>query len=270
MLAERILAAFLLAALGAPAVWLGGYVYFFVIAVCVSLAAWEYSGMFRGMAFRPAMPLIVGGTWLLLGTRVYFPSYAAPALTALALVAMTWHLCTYERGYPSAATDFALTLGGIVYFGWIGAYLIELRFLPDGLWWFLLILPSVWISDSVAYFVGRRWGKTPLAPRLSPRKTWEGYWAGVLAGTLAGAGLAWFMRHFALLNVAWWQGGAIGLILSILVTLGDLGESMFKRQAGLKDSSNLIPGHGGFFDRIDGWLWAAAIGYYLVFWFFLR
>lgn len=269
MLAERVLAAFLLAAIGAPAVWLGGYYYFFVIAVFVSLAAWEYSRMFQSMALRPAMLLIVGGVWILLGVRAYFPYYAVPALTALVLLAMTWHLYAYERGCPSAATDFAITVGGIVYFGWIGAYLIELRFLPQGLWWFLLILPSVWISDSAAYFVGRRWGKTPLAPRLSPRKTWEGYWAGVLAGTLTGAGLAGLMGHFAFLNVVWWQGGAIGLILSILVTLGDLGESMFKRQAGLKDSSNLIPGHGGFFDRIDGWLWAATIGYYLVVCFLL-
>lgn len=270
MLAERILAAFLLAAIGAPAVWLGGYVYFAVIAAFVGLAAWEYSRMFQGMAFRPAMPLIVGGTWLLLGVRAYFPAYAIPALTALVLMAMTWHLCAYERGCPSAGTDFAITLGGFVYFGWIGAYLIELRFLPDGLWWFLLILPTVWISDSAAYFVGRAWGKQPLAPRLSPRKTWEGYWAGVLAGTLSGAGLAWLLGYIASLSISWWQGGATGLMLSILVTLGDLGESMFKRQAGLKDSSNLIPGHGGFFDRIDGWLWAAAIGYYLVVCFLLR
>lgn len=269
MLVERVLAALIMVAVGAPAVWLGGYYYFLVITVFVGLAAWEYAGIFRGMNFCPATWLIVMGTVTLLGVRTYFPAWAIPSLTALILVAMLWHLLAYERGCSSAATDFAITLGGFVYFGWVGAYLIALRFLPNGLGWFLLILPSVWISDTAAYFIGKSWGKTPLAPRLSPRKTWEGYWAGVLGGTLAGAGLAWLMEHLLSLPVVWWQGGAIGLLLSILVTLGDLGESMFKRQAGLKDSSNLIPGHGGFFDRIDGWLWAAAIGYYLVLYVFL-
>ncbi len=264
MLTERVLAALIMVAVGAPAIWLGGIYYFLVIAVFVCLAAWEYARMFRGMDYRPAAWLVVGGTLVLLATRAFFPSWAVPALSALVLLAMTWHLLAYERGRPLAATDFAITVGGMVYFGWIGAYLIELRFLSNGLWWFLLILPPVWISDSAAYFVGRTWGKTPLAPRLSPKKTWEGYWAGVLAGMLAGAGLAWLMEHCAVLPVTWWQGGAVGLLLSLLVTLGDLGESMFKRQAGLKDSSNFIPGHGGFFDRIDGWLWAAVIGYTLI------
>lgn len=270
MLAERVLAALIMVVIGAPAVLLGGPYYFLVIAAFVGLAAWEYARMFRGMGYCPATWLVVAGTLLLLGVRTYFPNQVILLVTGLVLSTMLWHLLDYERGCPSAATDFAVTLGGLMYFGWIGAYLIELRFLQDGLGWFLLILPSIWIADSAAYFVGRKWGRTPLAPRLSPRKTWEGYWAGLLGGTLAGVGLAWFVQHCLGLGVAWWQGGAIGLILSALVPFGDLGESMFKRQAGLKDSSNLIPGHGGFFDRIDGWLWAAAIGYYLVLYIFLR
>ncbi len=269
MLTERVLAAVIMVVIGAPAVWLGGAYYFLVITAFVGLAAWEYACMFRGMNFSPATWLVIAGTLVLLAVRTYFPAGAVLALTALVLIAMLWHLLAYERGCPTAATDFAITLGGFVYFGWIGAYLVALRFLPNGLGWFLLVLPSVWISDTAAYFIGRQWGKTPLSPRLSPRKTWEGYWAGILAGTLAGAGLAWLVEQLFSLHVTWWQGGAIGLILSILVTFGDLGESMFKRQAGLKDSSNLIPGHGGFFDRIDGWLWAAAIGYYLALFLFL-
>lgn len=269
MLAKRVLAAGFMAAIGAPAILLGGIPYFAVIGIFVSLAAWEYAQMFRSIGHRPATALVVGGTWLLLGSRMFSPASASLILTISILLAMTWHLISYERGRASAATDFTVTVGGLVYFGWIGAYLMDLRSLSDGLWWFLLVMPSIWIADSAAYFIGKGFGKTPLAPRLSPRKTWEGYGAGMLAGALAGAGLGLLYQQVAGLAVTWWQGGMLGLILSLLTTLGDLGESMIKRQAGLKDSSNLIPGHGGFFDRIDGWLWGAVIGYYFIHWFLL-
>jgi phosphatidate cytidylyltransferase len=269
MLRTRFIASLVLAAVGFPLVILGGIPYFALIALLLCLAAWEYARLFRAAGSQPAEILTIAGTAVLVVTRVYLPEYAAAALALLILGTMCWHLVAYEEGRDGAATDFAITLGGIVYLGWIGAYLIELRNLPDGMWWFWLILPSVWIADTAAYFIGKAWGKTPLSPRLSPKKTWEGYWGGVIFGTLGGAGLALLWSHFAGLDVAWWQGGAAGLILSILTTLGDLGESMIKRQAGVKDSSNIIPGHGGIFDRIDSWLWGAVLGYYLITWFFL-
>ena len=155
---------------------------------------------------------------------------------------MTWHLFDYEKGRDRAATDFAVTTTGIVYLGWIGAYLINLRNLQDGLWWLLIVLPTIWLADMAAYFVGIRFGKHPLSPRLSPKKTWEGYWAGVVFGTLSSVGLVLLWHSLGGPAVAWWQGAVLGLALSILTTLGDLGESMFKRQAGVKDSSNIFPG----------------------------
>jgi phosphatidate cytidylyltransferase len=138
-----------------------------------------------------------------------------------------------------------------------------LRYLPDGKWWFLLVLPAVWIADSGAYWIGSRWGRRKLSPRLSPGKTWEGYAGGVVAGALGGAGLAAVWGMVAP-SITLWAGAGIGFILAVLTPLGDLGESMIKRQAGAKDSSNIIPGHGGVMDRIDSWIWAGVIGYYLV------
>jgi phosphatidate cytidylyltransferase len=196
-------------------------------------------------------------------TRAIFQFQGSAALVSLLLLAaMAVHLVEYERGRDRAATDFAVTLAGMLYLGWLGAYLVSLRALPDGEWWVLTVLPVVWIADAGAMFIGMRWGRHPLTPRLSPHKTWEGYFGGVASGALGGA----------LLGVLWGQvtpaitpliGAVVGLTLGAVTPLGDLGESMIKRQVGAKDSSQLIPGHGGILDRIDSWLWAGVIGYYL-------
>jgi phosphatidate cytidylyltransferase len=93
---------------------------------------------------------------------------------------MAYHLFQYERGSQRAGTDFAVTLSGILYIGWLGAYLISLRRLPDGLWWLLTVLPAVWLADTGAYLVGSRFGRHKMTPRLSPKKSWEGYLGGIL------------------------------------------------------------------------------------------
>ena len=145
----------------------------------------------------------------------------------------------------------------------------DLRSLPQGGWWLMFILPTVWMADSSAYLIGAKYGKHKLAPRLSPKKSWEGYWAGVFTGTLYGGFFAYVYSWLGPLHVTIVQGMLLGLVLSIITTLGDLGESLFKRQGGIKDSGTLFPGHGGAFDRIDSWLWAAVIGVFWIQWFFL-
>jgi phosphatidate cytidylyltransferase len=209
---------------------------------------------------------------LLVAGRAFNSFESGPwMISLLILAAMTYHLVAYERGQDQPGTNFAVTLSGIFYLGWIGAYLISLRDLPDGFWWELLVLPVVWIADSGAYFIGRSLGKHKLSPRLSPKKTWEGYIGGVVTGTL-GAGLLaylWGLLGAPASTITVSNGLLLGLIISLTTTLGDLGESMIKRQVGIKDSSNLIPGHGGVFDRIDSWLWAGVIGYYVIIWLFI-
>jgi phosphatidate cytidylyltransferase len=209
------------------------------------------------------------GVLLVVTTRVYLQNYATPALTLVVLVAITWHLVQYEKGRREAGLEFTITVAGVLYLGWIGAYLVELRHLPDGLWWFFLVLPSVWLADSFAYFVGVRFGKHLLSPRLSPKKTWEGYWGGVFFGTLGTMGIGLLMTSLGGPIIPWWKGLILGAVLSSLTTLGDLGESMLKRYAGVKDSGTILPGHGGALDRIDSWLWGGALGYQLILWFFI-
>jgi phosphatidate cytidylyltransferase len=249
MLAKRVLVAVVLLPIGIFAIVYGGAVFASLVVLILGLAAWEYVNLFRAGGLQPAGVILILGTIAFAIGRTLDGFESAPWLVSLTiLVCMAYHLIAFERGSEQSGTDFGITLGGIFYLGWIGAYLISLRDLPDGMWWVLLVLPAVWLADSGAYFIGKGIGRHHITPRLSPKKTWEGYLGGILIGTLGTALLAF--------------------ILSALTILGDLGESMFKRQVGIKDSSNLIPGHGGVFDRIDSWLWAGVIGYYVILWGF--
>lgn len=272
MLAQRLLVISILLPVGLGAIVLGGWAYTFVIAAMLCLAAWEYSRLFRMGGYQPATVLVVAGTLLLILGRYLDGFNSAPwMLSALILVAMMYHLVAYEGGRDQAGTDFAISLAGILYLGWIGAYMISLRQLPYGKWWLLLVLPAVWCADSAAYMIGVRFGRHKLSPRLSPKKSWEGYLAGVVCGVLGGMlfGALWQRGAGPESGITVLRGAVVGFVMGVLPTLGDLGESMIKRQVGVKDSSNLLPGHGGFFDRVDAWLWAAVLGYYLIVWFWL-
>ncbi|MDP4256138.1 MAG: phosphatidate cytidylyltransferase, partial [Bacteroidota bacterium] len=102
-------------------------------------------------------------------------------------------------------------------------YFIDIRNLSDGLWWLLLVFPAVWLADTSAFFVGSRWGKHKLSPHLSPKKSWEGYLAGIFFGTVGTIGLSVLWNRFFGFPVAWWKGAFLGLLLSVMTTLGDLG-----------------------------------------------
>ena len=261
---RRTLTALLLLALLLPSVFFGGIPFFLLVAAFLGIAAWEYTQMFRLRAVQPSGIITVAAVLLILAARAFRPDAAAMVLTICILVAMTFHLLRFERGRDMAAVDLATTLGGIAYLGWVGAYLIDVRLLPNGLWWLMLVLPIVWVADSAAYFIGVRWGRHKMFVRLSPKKTWEGYAAGVLCGTACGGILGALLGELVPLDVRLWQGMSLGLVLSALTTLGDLGESLFKRFAGIKDAGTFLPGHGGAVDRIDSLIWAGALGYYWI------
>jgi phosphatidate cytidylyltransferase len=261
---RRTVTALLLLALILPAIYLGGVLYFLYVGAFVLVAAWEYVQLFRRMDLEPSLPATIFGVLIVLLARGFWTSHAPAALTVAILAATTLHLIAFERGRDKAALDLAVTLGGIAYLGWIAAYILDLRNLSDGAWWVLLVFATVWIADSAAYFVGVRFGNHKMAPRLSPKKSWEGYFAGVIAGVLFSVLLASALSALKLLEVPRWQAAGLGLALSVLTTLGDLAESLFKRYAGAKDSGTFLPGHGGAFDRIDSLIWAAVIGYYWI------
>ena len=156
MLAKRVLVAAVLLPIGLALIYFGGIPYALLVALVVGLASWEYVNIFRTGGFQPAVIWVPLGSILFVAGREIDGFESAPWILSLViLVSMTYHLVAYERGRDQAATDFGITLAGILYFGWLGSYLISLRALEDGMWWVLLVLPAVWLADSGAYFVGR-------------------------------------------------------------------------------------------------------------------
>lgn len=269
MLFERTAIALLLLPFGIWVIGAGGWLFTLTIALILSLAAYEYGMLFRRQGFRPARVLLVLAAFAFVITRHLVGFEHDPLLlAAFALTSMAWHAVDFERGAPQAGTDFALTLSGILYIGWVGSYFISLRQMPDGVWWFMTALPAVWLADSAAYSFGKRFGRHRLAPRLSPKKTWEGYLAGVIIGPLLALGMLrlWQFGAGPGSTLTLTRGLIVGVVVAILAPMGDLGISMLKRQFGVKDTGTLLPGHGGALDRIDSWVWAAVLGYFVVTW----
>ena len=265
---RRTLTALGLAAVGLPAIIYGGVFYFLLIAIILGGCAWEYVRMFRAVHFEPDQIVTIGGVLCIVTARFFFAQAAIPVLVLLVLLAMAVHVLAYERGRDRAPVDFAVTVAGIVYLGWIGSYLLDLRQLPQGNWWLMIVLPIIWGGDTGAYSIGSVYGKHKMTPRISPKKSWEGYFAGLVTSVAVGAFLSFAFSSLGPQtlrgSITLLQGAFLGLVIGALAPLGDLGESMFKRQGGLKDSSNVFPGHGGFFDRVDSWLWGAALGYFII------
>jgi len=266
---RRTLTALLLLVSMVPVIFLGGVLYFIYMGVFIVLASREYVQMFQAREFEPSLVITVGGTFAILLMRAFEPAWSEGMFAALILLAMTAHLLAYERGRDQAALDFAITVGGLVYLGWIGAYISDLRSLPNGAWWVLTVFPIVWMTDSGAYTIGAKYGRHKMFKRISPQKSWEGYFAGIITGTLYGGFFAFAFSRFGPLQVSIWQGVILGFVLSSTTILGDLGESLFKRFANEKDSGNFLPGHGGAFDRIDSLIWAAVIGFFWIHFFLL-
>jgi phosphatidate cytidylyltransferase len=211
--------------------------------------------------------------WKLCIAAAYKPSLAVALLTAMAAFAgIRWPTLPIlipamsiallaTLGIQLARTekrrfgDWAVSFAGGFYIGWTCGHIAELRELANGDWWLLLTLACVWLADSGAYAFGRLFGRHKMAPAISPNKTWEGYAAGAITALLGGTLIGWVSP----LGLA--SGVLTGGLIGVFSVMGDLIESLIKREAHAKDSGKLIPGHGGIFDRIDSLLWAGVIAF---------
>lgn len=261
MFLQRLLVTLILGPLALYLVYLGGLFYFLPLLLLLLLATVEYCDLLKRLGWQPLV-------WLLLPANLlFFIDGQWPALNLLNLAftasffgMMLYGLWLYERRRSeTASADWLAMSAGILLIGWLGSHFFRLRNVPDHPWqWTMLALLSIWVADSAAYAFGKRFGRHKLAPRLSPNKTIEGYVSGILGGT------AITIIAASLLQLPVGLAAIFGLLTSILSPAGDLGISLLKRQAGVKDSGNLLPGHGGALDRIDSLLWSVALAYYLV------
>ncbi len=262
------------------AVYLGGWVLAGLLALIGALVAHELCRMAGPKGARPLTLLSAAGAAGILITYGVDPprgptnGYATLVLTVLVLAACT--AAIWARGVEGQPLlSVAVTVFAAVYASLLG-YAVFIRHLPtanpcvgpcgvsarEGT---LLVLGPVvltWISDTCAYFGGRAWGKRKLIPRVSPGKTVAGAVSAVVGATLAGAGYAvlvqpWLTAYQPTLL----QGALLGLLVSVVAQVGDLAESLFKRDAGVKDSGTLLPGHGGALDRFDSLLFTLPLGY---------
>ncbi len=267
MLRTRVLTSIVLIPAVVYCIYRGGLLFFALVTVLLTLAEVEFCRLVARGGFRPVLIFGIGMVWLFLLDALR-PTWGLlqPGMLLVVLCSLTWYVF-HRQGSPVAG--WSLTVTGGLYLGLCGACLIKLRDVPEGLWWTMTALPAIMLADSGAYFVGKAWGRRKLAPTLSPGKTWEGYLAGVITGAVLTALLAslWCVGAGDGTALSAVHGLVLGSLIAIVAPLGDLAVSMIKRHVGAKDSSDLIPGHGGALDRVDSILWAAVIGYYYLQWF---
>ena len=264
MLRTRIRSALILAPVVGLAVWAGGWPFLAFMVAAAGLAGHEFVRMWRGRGYPTSAAIVLAGIALAFGDSVWPAGDLLRAgLAALLIAAAGWYVVRYRPDTPTVG--WALAVAGGIYIGWLMSHFVRLRALPDGLAWVALALLTTWASDTGAYLLGRAIGRHKLCPQLSPGKTWEGLGGGLVGGLLAGGIIGALAQHWSG-AIGWSNGLAVGLMVAIVAPIGDLIISMMKREAGVKDSGSLIPGHGGVLDRTDSLMTVAPVVYYFATW----
>jgi phosphatidate cytidylyltransferase len=243
------------------AVWFDKPLPWFTVLVAIwgVLAVFEFYKLVAGAKAQPLTYFGLIWTLLFIISPHFQYDFTVPLLLTLAVILpLIWLLGRPKK--EGVFIGWAWTLAGILYLGWLLSYLVALRGLDGGRNWVFFALFTTFASDTTAFFVGRALGRHKLAPRVSPGKTWEGTIAGVFGAIIVS------LLFTLLIPISYAQAIVLGILVSIFGQLGDLVESLFKRNMGVKDSSRLIPGHGGFLDRIDSVVFVGVVVYYYVIW----
>jgi phosphatidate cytidylyltransferase len=245
----RVCSALVLVPLAIGTAYLGGWPFAIFWALAAIGVFWEWNGLVAGEARQSVVP--IGGAGLVVSLVLAGNGRLTGAIGLVIAIAIG-----IIGIAPIASRRLrAWAAGGVPYAGAIGMAPIVLR--SDSEYGFLaamFLFASVWATDIVAYFLGRLIGGPKLLPRVSPRKTWSGAISGLAGAVLAGVAVAAAAGLSGLFAIAF-----VAAILSAVAQAGDLFESLLKRKFGAKDSSHLIPGHGGLMDRLDGFVFAAAV-----------
>jgi phosphatidate cytidylyltransferase len=276
-LAQRLLSAALLLPLLIILVWWSVWSVAATVILATLAGLIELYGAFRQGGYQPRTLVGIGSALAITLAIGLQPMIGADLLLPIITLVIVVSLVV-ELAYPQQSgslPSWGLTLAGAFYIAWLLSHFILLRslsmpalhesiFTPlgmqPGVAWIYYVCAITWLQDTSAYFVGRQFGRHKLAPILSPKKTWEGAAGGMIGAILTGIVCVWLLG----LPITLFQGALLGVVGGVVGPLGDLSESLIKRQVGLKDAGTLIPGHGGILDRADSLLFTVPILYYLI------
>lgn len=254
-LTTRLITGSLLSALTLYLVWSGLYHFTVLVLFFAVIGQHEFQSFAKQKGFHPGRRLSIALTLILLSVSVFYPAEVVNQVMMVGLILTFTIMLLRPEKRVSALVDASLTTLGVVYVGWFFSHILLLRKMPDGAAIITLLLFGSAFNDMGGYFVGRKYGKRKLYPRISPKKTVEGAIGGVFTsiGACLGVGLV--------TGIGFVHCVAAGIIIAVAGSFGDLFESSLKRDVGVKDSGKAIPGHGGALDRFDSLAFAAPIFY---------
>lgn len=259
MVVKRVITGILIGLVVAFVIWFGEPVFTILTSLVAAVAAFEYYRIVKSEHIQPLTYFGIVFSVLLVVNAQSPYSFTLPLILVLAtLVPLIWMIFRHNK--DNSFINWGWTVTGILYTGWLLSFYVSIRALDQGVGWVFLVLSCTAFCDVFAYAVGSAMGKHALAASVSPGKTWEGSIGGLAASII----FAVIASVCFQLPLNYWQMIVAGIIIGIISQLGDLVESLLKRNMKAKDAGNLLPGHGGILDRIDSHLLIAPVAYYLI------
>ncbi len=242
-------------------IYQGNWIFLSLLSILAIMGLKELTNIYKALEIPVFMSVAVPSTVLMIVAFYYMEWWSVLLILTLSIIAVSVLLLLY---YPAKSIlYFGGTISAIIYIVWIFGFPAILRNMDSGFALLLYLLLVIWGTDTGAYFTGFAIGKSPLAPKLSPKKTVEGSIGGILTAAIIGAVFS------AILEISLTMSISLAVLTSVFAQIGDLFESMIKRKAEVKDSGEILPGHGGILDRFDSFFLSAAI-FYLVAVYFLN
>lgn len=258
--ATRMLTGFIMGTITMGCIMLGGYYLLALLIFIIYVGSKEYVKILEHKGFYPSLKIIIAsGLFIALIMFLHSVEYIALALIVCSFAAFMWVLF---RGRQPYIANVATTILGFVYCGYFPLHLLLLRDLSspqfnDGLGFVVMMFTAILLTDVGCYYAGSKFGKHKLAPVISPNKTIEGSIGGIVCAILGAMVIGYFIQ-----GVEWHTSFFAGLACTVFAQIGDLCESLIKRDAGVKDSGHSLPGHGGFLDRCDSFIFTIPVMYY--------
>lgn len=263
---SRVITGVIISLISIAAIILGSIPLYILLMIVICLCAKEFVKVLNHKGFYPSLPIILFSAIVFVTLTFFHRFDMVPSMLTLTILAS--FLVVLFRGRQPYIVNVATTILGALYCGWLPCHLLLIRQIgldrigafrfvaSDGLFLLLFVFLAVAMTDIGAYYFGVKFGKTKLAEVISPKKTVEG----ALGGALCAIVISSLGVYYA--DLSWFQAIFGGLIITMSAQLGDLSESLIKRDAGVKDSSDILPGHGGMLDRFDGYIFAIPVAYY--------